>query len=454
MKILLRGLFYFFFFIPTAFSQSINEKSLLWEISGNGLTANSYLFGTIHIQDKRVFNLSDSLIIAIENCNVFAAELNFDSLSNQIIELFYKMQNNDISINEILTEDEYEKLNERAKDLIGISIDDMSIKDPRIIAFIFEGSSINKDMPYSVDEFLYKIAKSNNCSIKAVEEIGDQISALNEIDIEAIKKMLQSIIGNKEKSDAEIEQMIKNYSDDNLTNLIHSFNEWEKQFPEMSEVLLYKRNYKMLDKIEQMISENSSVIAVGAAHLFGEKGLVNLMRNKGYDLRPIIKINTGLVNDYLKHEVEAPWLKFIPSSKSFEIEMPGKATVLPVTNSFSSVESESGMFIDISEDIVYLASSYLLANNKDIVNGDSLFDNFINNLVLLKFKITSDVAKINFNGIEGREFDAKLNLLMSKTKIFINQNKLFYLQILYPEEQANTKNIDRFFSSFKILETE
>ena len=50
-------------------------KSILWEISGNGLTDTSYLFGTIHIRDKRVFNLGDSTYFAINHSSALFGEL-------------------------------------------------------------------------------------------------------------------------------------------------------------------------------------------------------------------------------------------------------------------------------------------------------------------------------------------------------------------------------------------
>ena len=58
------------FFSPTAKSQS-----LLWEISGNGLQESSYLFGTIHISDKRVFNFNDSVFAKIDECDAFTMEI-------------------------------------------------------------------------------------------------------------------------------------------------------------------------------------------------------------------------------------------------------------------------------------------------------------------------------------------------------------------------------------------
>jgi len=59
-------------------------KSLLWEITGNGLKKPSYLFGTMHISNKMVFNLSDSFYSAIRNTDVVAIELNPETWQSEI----------------------------------------------------------------------------------------------------------------------------------------------------------------------------------------------------------------------------------------------------------------------------------------------------------------------------------------------------------------------------------
>ncbi len=53
--------------------------SLLWEITGNGLTKPSYLFGTMHVSSKMVFHLSDSFYLALKSVDVVALELNPDT---------------------------------------------------------------------------------------------------------------------------------------------------------------------------------------------------------------------------------------------------------------------------------------------------------------------------------------------------------------------------------------
>jgi len=60
-------------------------NTLLWKISGNGLIKSSYLYGTMHLTDKRVFQLGDSLYKSIEQTEGFAAELDMNRVGMQMV---------------------------------------------------------------------------------------------------------------------------------------------------------------------------------------------------------------------------------------------------------------------------------------------------------------------------------------------------------------------------------
>src|SRR5579871_2249156 len=64
--------------------------TLLWRISGKDLKEPSYLFGTMHVKDKRVFGFSDSVMLAIQKCKSFALEVHPDSSVRMLFELMGK----------------------------------------------------------------------------------------------------------------------------------------------------------------------------------------------------------------------------------------------------------------------------------------------------------------------------------------------------------------------------
>jgi uncharacterized protein YbaP (TraB family) len=61
-------------------------KTLLWRISGNGLAKNSFLYGTMHLQDKRLFHFTDSLYHYLEQSEGYALEIDLNELMDSVIQ--------------------------------------------------------------------------------------------------------------------------------------------------------------------------------------------------------------------------------------------------------------------------------------------------------------------------------------------------------------------------------
>ena len=78
---------YFILIVPViATAQSSGYNSLLWRISGQGLVAPSYLYGTMHLTDRRLFNFPDSLYHSLEQSAGFAAEVDMGQIMPQLID--------------------------------------------------------------------------------------------------------------------------------------------------------------------------------------------------------------------------------------------------------------------------------------------------------------------------------------------------------------------------------
>src|ERR1051325_9566185 len=106
-----------FFTQVSCFAQQENGQyhSLLWRISGNGLTKPSYLYGTMHLTDRRLFYFGDSLYKALEESEGFAAELDMSTCATQYINMLFEDENQRTRfISDILDE---KKLNQYKADL-------------------------------------------------------------------------------------------------------------------------------------------------------------------------------------------------------------------------------------------------------------------------------------------------------------------------------------------------
>src|SRR4051812_29724838 len=89
-----------------------NAQSLLWRISGNGLEKPSYLFGTVHLRHKELFNFGDSLYKSLENVDGFAMELDPEDISSAVAGQMDKVEKK-VYLRDKLSKQEFEKLNKR-----------------------------------------------------------------------------------------------------------------------------------------------------------------------------------------------------------------------------------------------------------------------------------------------------------------------------------------------------
>src|SRR6187402_3369857 len=144
--------------ILISFLGKAQNNSLLWEISGNNLNAPSYLFGTMHVKDKRAFQFHDSLMIKLKSCQTFAGELVLDkAAAKEVSGDILLPQGKELKT--LLTEKEYKKVKKFCKKNMGaMSLLINKIK-PIFTSALISESMLESDMPKALDEYLQEKAK-------------------------------------------------------------------------------------------------------------------------------------------------------------------------------------------------------------------------------------------------------------------------------------------------------
>ena len=104
-------------------------NTLLWKISGNGLHKPSYLYGTMHLTDERLFNLGDSLYKAIENSEGFAIEVSPEEMTPYLIDEVKKEIKDARKIREILNDREFNKYSTSLSKKLHKPADEITVRD-------------------------------------------------------------------------------------------------------------------------------------------------------------------------------------------------------------------------------------------------------------------------------------------------------------------------------------
>ncbi len=271
--------------VPYVLAQSPVHSSLLWEISGNGLKQNSYLFGTIHIQDKRVFDFREQVLVKFDACEAFALEVILDEV-NPLAALRATFMDNDNTLEKLLGSDDYKLLNNVFKEKLGTPVGLFNNMKPFFVASQLLIASIKSDMPEPMDLHLLSKARKDKKKVIGIENFEEQIKAIDCVPLELQCKMLMDEVKDIDDSQNSLEYLIKAYRSENLV-LIMELTEDTTENKIFDNIFLHDRNIVMAKRIAAQIKIQSTFNAVGAAHLGGDDGIIALLRKKGFTVKPV-----------------------------------------------------------------------------------------------------------------------------------------------------------------------
>lgn len=269
-----------------------NENTLLWKISGNGLAQPSYLFGTIHMLCADEALLSDSLKKIIGRSEQVYMEVDMDNLFEMLGMMKQMKMRNDTTWADLLSAEDYEKVKsyfEKQSSLMPFSM--METFKPFLAASLLMESGIQCSSAVAMEQVIMAEAKKNKKQIKGLETMASQMSIFDQI---PYKLQAQQLVEYIDKSEAgktedtkEYDELINAYREQDLKKLEEITIRSDMGLASFTDILLYNRNHNWVEKLKTLLPEKSLLIAVGAGHLPGEKGVINLLRKAGYTLTPI-----------------------------------------------------------------------------------------------------------------------------------------------------------------------
>jgi len=252
-----KNLFILLFTLISGFSFGQQEQyALLWEVTAKNGTK-SYLFGSMHSNDKRLFKLPDSVYFAMDRADVISLETDIFS----IFETFDARQGK-VKLKFDSDGKPYTSNARASKSAYGDE-DGM----PQFLDAYFEQYCFNAGKEF------YPL-ESIESQLNMVTDIFDYSS----IDLE--EGNFSALLSSKE-------EMIELY----LEGDIYGLNEFIKSSlslaPSTYSSLIIDRNIGMVDTLESILSEKTVFCAVGAGHLAGDQGIISLLARRGYKMRKI-----------------------------------------------------------------------------------------------------------------------------------------------------------------------
>lgn len=282
----------FILLTQSAFGQ-LEHYSLLWEITAKNGTK-SYLFGSMHSNDKRLFQLPDSVYYAMDQAEVISLETDIFS----IFETFDARRGN-----------------------VKLKFDNEG-KPYTSNARASKSAYGDEDgMPQFLDAYFQQYCFNVGKEFFPLETIEFQLNAVSEVfdytEYDLDEGHLSGLLSSRQ-------EMIDLY----LEGDIYDLNDFVKTslslVPRYYQTLITDRNMSMVDSLTAMLSEKSVFCAVGAGHLAGDQGMVNLLSKKGFKMR---KMDATYAEFKIKEEESVGSFRdysYVVDSLGLTIVFPGK----------------------------------------------------------------------------------------------------------------------------------
>lgn len=279
-------IFVFTFIISTA---GFSQNSILWEITGNGLSQASYLHGSLKFIGENEYVLHKQIVERLKMSENFAIEDEVNHHAQHELNKSIHFPKGE-SLATVLSAEEYAKIRNFFQAQFKIPKKKFekkyAILKPLALSITMTRLSLMEGVKF-YDMELLKIANQLKLVTYSLESVEREAEAFNAFPIEQQAEALLHSIYNFPKQREEYLKLEAAYVKGDIDKVfefsLHPF-ENNKIF---IEEFYTKRNMEWLPKIEKMFSENRCFVSVGVTHLKGKKGLLNLLKEKGYTLTPI-----------------------------------------------------------------------------------------------------------------------------------------------------------------------
>lgn len=263
------------------------RQGVYWQITQAGRNA-GFLLGTIHSEDPRVVDFNEALLEELKSCQVFAMEMVPDLPTlKKLTE--YMHYDNDERLRSLLGQQRYDRTMQA---LSGYQVPNDWKARMKVWAVMMTLSVPAPKTGFFMDLSLSLRAAGSGLEVIGLESLEQQLDFLEDMPLEYQLQLLDHALDDYQRVSEIHDQMVQVYLQDNLQALDDLSNE---QFDVLDEKIsdyfidlgINARNQQMVAHVLPRLAESRVFIAVGALHLAGEQGLINLLRQAGYELKPL-----------------------------------------------------------------------------------------------------------------------------------------------------------------------
>jgi uncharacterized protein YbaP (TraB family) len=421
-------------------------KGLLWQISGNGLTKPSYLYGTMHVSSKIAFHLGDSFFVALKQADMIGLETN---PGNWFEEMLKSKQSEPTRMFDVMSQpaQQFGEGTFLLKPSNQLLISALARTPGLTNGFLYrhyDSRSSDFEEDTYLDLYIYQAACKLGKPVISVEDF-EESERLVKLARESLQN--EEYTRNRHKYKFSGGQTIESAYRNGDLDMMDSLDRMDGAPEGWYENMLYIRNKNMAIAMDSTMHKHSLFVGVGASHLPGEKGVINILRAMGYTVRPVM---TGGKNSKQKDAIERMAASVVyktteSADNVFKVSAPGTLFTFPkegLTQKYLYQDMGNGSYYLVTRVKTY-AAFYGQSMEYTSKRIDSLlYENIPGKIV--------DHKEMKVNGYTAHDI---LNLTQrghyQRHRIIIMPNEIIMFRMHGPNDYVK-KNGNAFFNSIEI----
>lgn len=291
--------YFFLLLITLIFPSSVNagnnssdRKGFLWKVQSK--TGNAYIVGSIHAYKSELYPLPKKMEDAFDKSDALAVEVNInganpDSMMTMVTGALYQDKS---ALEKHLSRETYEMATKKLQEL-GLPLEVFQNTKPWFIALILTSMELQKlglSPEYGIDNYFLKKAE-NKKRVVELESIDYQVNLLNGFSDAEQELFLVSTLKDLDLLKKEINTILTAWNTGDTKTMESYVSKSLHDNPRMLPIykkLVFDRNKNMASKIEGYLKTNEQYcVVIGAAHLVGKDGIIEILKKKGYILEQL-----------------------------------------------------------------------------------------------------------------------------------------------------------------------
>lgn len=276
------------------------QAQLLWRVSGNGLGRASYIMGTYHFAPASMMDRIPGMQQALDGCDVVVGEIEKESMmsqDSQVLMAQAMMAPLDSTLDKLFSPEDYaivEQVFNKYFGAMGVKLSQMNMFKPSAISMQMQSMQALKHFPNISESEVIDMAvqtRANEMGRPSIglETIQEQIELLFNGPLTEQAEGLLDACKKDDMFTIQSSALVEAYMAQDLSKIEEIFTDPELggDDAESLDALIYDRNRSWVEKLVKMMPERSCLVCVGAGHLPGDQGLLQLLRDRGFTVEPM-----------------------------------------------------------------------------------------------------------------------------------------------------------------------